>query len=198
MKYGCVLLAGGRGRRMGEVNKAKLEYGHQTFADRIANEMIKTGLPCYISSAAYEQEVPDGWTPVKDAVTDAFGGYIGPIGGIYSCLRQAKADGLDGLFFAPCDAPFFSRELIEKLAGSIDEKTEAVCWRTADGCIQPTFGWYSVNVLPALEKDIKDGKYKLVKSLEKVRCSIISTSSADMDDRIFTNINSEEEYRDLK
>ena len=76
---------------------------------------------------------------------------------------------------------------------SIDEKTEAVCWRTADGCIQPTFGWYSVNVLPALEKDIKDGKYKLVKSLEKVRCRIISTSSADMDDRIFTNINSEEE-----
>lgn len=198
MKYGCVLLAGGRGRRMGEVNKAKLEYGNRTFAGRIAGEMEKTGLPCYMSAAVYEQIVPRGWTLVRDVITDAGGGYIGPAGGIYSCLKQAETDGLEGLFFVPCDAPFFSREIIDKLAVVLDEKTEAACWRTADGRIQTTFGWYSVKMLPMLEKEIDNGKYKLIKCLEKVRCTVISTSTADIEDRFFMNINSEEDYRDFE
>jgi molybdopterin-guanine dinucleotide biosynthesis protein A len=53
-------------------------------------------------------------------------------------------------------------------------------------------------MLPALEEDIKRGKYKLAKCLEKVTCKMISTSSADMDDSFFMNINNEEDYRNFK
>ena len=64
-KYGCVLLAGGSGSRMGGRNKAELEYDRVKFAERIEAELSKLGIPCYISAAAYEQDVPEGWALVR-------------------------------------------------------------------------------------------------------------------------------------
>ena len=46
-KYGCAVLAGGAGSRIGHVNKAELEYRGQTFAESIMAEMEETGMPCY-------------------------------------------------------------------------------------------------------------------------------------------------------
>ena len=192
--YGCVLLAGGSGKRMGCRNKATLEYEGRSFADRIAAELKSTGLPCYISSAAYEQSVPDGWKLVGDDVTDADGRFIGPIGGIYSCLKQAEGDGLDGLFFVPCDAPFFHKDVIKKLSSMISEDTEAAIWRTPDDRIQTTFGWYSVNMLPIFEEDILNGHYKILKSIEKCRAIIADTCKSQMDEKAFSNINTEGDY----
>lgn len=146
--YGCAVLAGGSGSRMGHINKANLEYGGKTFAEAITDEMARTGLPCYMSVANYKQDVPVGWTVIKDAVTGPGGEYIGPMGGIYTCLIRAREDGLDGLFFAPCDAPFYKTEVSLKLGGYIDAATDVALWRTADNRLQTTFGWYSVNLYP--------------------------------------------------
>ena len=134
-RYGCALLAGGAGSRMGYVNKANLIYRESTFADGIQKELEKTGMPCYLSAANYEQAVPARWKAVKDCVT------------------------------------------------------------AGDGRIQTTFGWYSVNCLDAFEEDIKAGKYKLLKLLEKVRLRVCDASAAGIDERQFVNINSEEDYR---
>lgn len=194
MKYGCALLAGGRGSRMGEVNKAKLNYKDQTFAGRISGEMNKTGMPCYLSSAVYDQELPEGWKQIKDDITDSDGSFIGPMGGIYSCLKQAEADGLDGLFFAPCDAPFYQSDIIEKLVPLIDENTEAAVWRTSDGRMQTAYGWYSVKMLPILEKDIRNGHYKLLKAIEKCRLVTDDACKYGLDEISFSNINTRDDY----
>ncbi len=150
-------------------------------------------MPCYLSAAAYDQEVPDGWTAVKDSVTDSEGKFIGPMGGIYSCLKKANEDGLDGLFFAPCDAPFYTSEVTLKLRGYIDPETDAVLWKTADGRLQTTFGWYSVRCLPALEEDIANAGYKILRTIEKVRYRIIDAAEADLEEKLFMNINNMEE-----
>ncbi len=195
IRYGCALLAGGSGSRMGGRNKAELEYGRQTFGDRIAAEMSGMGMPCYLSVAAYEQEVPDGWTPVKDCVTDTEGKYIGPMGGMYSCLKQACDDGLGGLFFVPCDAPLYTSEVTLKLRGYIDPGADAVLWKTADGRLQTTFGWYSVRCMAALEEDITAAGYKILRTLEKVRYKIINTTEAGLEEKLFSNINNMEDFR---
>ena len=192
--YGCALLAGGSGSRMGGRNKAELEHGRQTFREKIASEMSGTGMPCYLSVAAYDQKVPEGWTPVKDCVTDAEGKYIGPMGGIYSCLKQAREDGLDGLFFVPCDAPFYAAEVTLKLCGYVEPETDAIIWKTADGRLQMTFGWYSVRCLPALEEDIANAGYKILRTVERVRCKIINTTEAGLEEKLFMNINNMEEF----
>lgn len=195
--YGCALLAGGSGSRMGGKNKAELEYGRQTFRERIASELAGTGMPCYLSVAVYDQEVPFGWTPVKDCVTDPEGKYIGPMGGIYSCLKKASEDGLDGLFFVPCDAPLYTSEVTLKLCGYIDHEIDGVLWKTADGRLQTTFGWYSVRCMSALEEDIAGAGYKILKTLDKVRFKVVDTADANLEDKLFININNMKDYEEL-
>lgn len=195
--YGCAVLAGGAGKRMGNANKAAIEYNGRSFLDCIGTQLEQTGLNCYLSAANYEQTAPCGWTIVRDAVTSAEGEYIGPMGGIYSCLVQAEKDGLEGLFFAPCDAPLYSSEIIIKIVGYIDADTDAVCWRTGDGRVQTTFGWYSVRCIDAFGEDIFSGKYKLLRSLDKVTCKIIDTVDSEMPDTWFMNINCAADYHKL-
>ncbi|MBE6042346.1 MAG: molybdenum cofactor guanylyltransferase [Clostridiales bacterium] len=202
-KYGCVLLAGGSGRRIGGRNKAELEYENQTFAERITQELSTLGLQCYLSSAVYEQKLPEGWKLVRDRVTGEDGSYIGPIGGICSCLIQAAEDGLEGLFFTPCDAPLFRNKLIKELKKILDAETcgsvkpDALVWRTADGKVQTTYGWYSVRCLPFLKEEIRNGRYKLIDVLNKLNCRMIDTKDPDIRDEWFVNINTEEEFRRL-
>lgn len=191
------MLAGGAGSRMGGRNKARLEYDSKTFGERIASEMSGTGMPCYMSVASYDQTLPYGWTAVSDCVTDADGGFVGPMGGIYSCLKRACDDGLDGLFFVPCDAPFYASEVTLKLCDYIRPETDAVLWKTADGRLQTAFGWYSVSCLPALKEDIAGAGYKILKTLDKVRCRIIDTADAGLEDRLFRNINSIKDYGEM-
>lgn len=195
--YGCALLAGGRGRRMGGMNKAELKKDRQTFAETIEAELNSTGMRCYLSTAAYDQKIPENWTKVADSITGEEGTFLGPAAGICSCLMQAEADGLDGLFFAPCDAPFFRASVIEALMQYIGEDTDVICFRTADGHIQTVFGWYSVRCIPVMKEFLQHGRNKIMAMLEEMNAGIISSREAGLDDRLFVNINRMEDYRKL-
>ena len=205
---GCAMLAGGAGRRMGHINKAELKWKGSTFSERIRREMEKTGCSCYFSAAEYELQVPEGWILVRDPKwmsrehSEEWPGavkstYIGPVGGIYACLKKAEEDGLCGLFFVPCDAPLYRAELSIKLAKYIHKGTEAVCWRTKDKKIQPAFGWYSVRCIPIFEEEIQNGEYKLMKVLERFRRRIVETEDEGVADSCFLNINSPADYERL-
>ena len=195
-RSGCAVLAGGAGKRMGKLNKAELNFGGQSFLTGICSEFEKAGFQGYISVANYDQKAPEGWLLVKDSVTGAEGEFIGPIGGICSCLIQAEKDGLDGVFFAPCDAPFYSSGIISVLADEIDRDAEcdAVLLKTPDGRLQTTFGWYSVRCIDAFQEDALNGKYKILKTMEKLRCRVVSSRDAGFDDKCFMNVNNLKDY----
>ncbi len=194
-KYGCALLAGGEGKRLGGVNKSLLPAGNET-ADtllaRTSRILSGTGLPCYLSVAAYELPVPDGWTAVndrkyvkgclpdktRDNAQTADGSFAGPMGGIFACLSKAREDGLAGLFFVPCDAPGFETDVIEKMLPYVQDE-EIVVWRTPDGRDQMTFAYYSAGCLPLLEKRLAEGRYKLRGLLEKNAPSTEDGAPAD-------------------
>lgn len=196
-KYGCVLLAGGTGTRMGYRNKAALKLGDDTFMDKIVAQLRRTEYPCYLSTMSLEQEIPNGFSKVQDDVCDSSGRGVGPIGGIYTCLKRAEADGLNGLFFVPCDAPCFKAEVIFELRKHIQVGDDALVWRTPDGRDQTAFGYYSVSCIPVLEEDIRNGLYKIRKTLDKVRYRTLSSESGDLPERLFTNVNSPEDYHSL-
>ena len=92
-KYGCVILAGGKGRRMGGTNKAELVMNGQTFAGMIEAELDQTGMPCYLSQGEYDQMIPEGWTKVTDLYRGCDGQYLGPAAGICPAwCRQSRTD----------------------------------------------------------------------------------------------------------
>lgn len=99
-QYGCVQLKGWKvPTAWAEVIKAKLLYRGKSFEERIKGELEQLGLPVFVSEA---KKSPDP-RAIPDLIPEA-----GPLGGIYSCLKQT---GLDGLFFVSCDMPLFASYL---------------------------------------------------------------------------------------
>lgn len=149
-QYGCVLLKGGKSSRMGGSDKAKLLYRGKSFEERIKGELEQLGLPVFVSEA---KKSPDP-RAIPDLIPEA-----GPLGGIYSCLKQT---GLDGLFFVSCDMPLFASYLGKRALMEAGDKWDAVIWKTRDGRIHPVCGWYSARCLPVLEKQLleKNGKVR--------------------------------------
>ena len=230
-RHGCAVLAGGAGRRMGWVDKGGLSLGEETFLDHICREMEKTGLRGYLSTARYEQPPRKGWTSCPDSVRGRDGDFAGPMGGIVSCLRMAREDGLSGLFFAPCDTPNFHSALVERLRSYVEqrgtknsvdepgleegkgkpeglvraagderpsgENLDVVLWKTRDGRLQPTLGWYSVRCLPVLEKRLKEGNLRLMRALEELSVLTVEAAQEGIEEMAFFNCNSPEDYREV-
>lgn len=151
-KYGCALLAGGEGRRLGGVNKSLLPAGgedSETLLARTGRILSGTGMPCYLSVAVYDVPVPGGWTAVDDRMylagllpdseqcnaPAAGDGFAGPMGGIFACLSKAREEGLAGLFFIPCDAPGFEADVIEKMLPYLmqDGAARTACGMPSEG-----------------------------------------------------------------
>ena len=51
--------------------------------------------------------------------------------------------------------------------------------------------------LPALEEDISCAGYKILKTLDKVRCKAVDTADANHEDKLFININNMKDYETL-
>ena len=218
-KYGCALLAGGEGKRLGGVNKSLLPAGggadradSETLLARTGRILSGTGMPCYLSVAVYDVPVPDGWTAVDDRAylagllpdseqcnaPAAGNGFAGPMGGLFACLSKAREEGLAGLFFIPCDAPEVEADVIEKMLPYLAEKDtaespDAVIWQTADGRKQVTFGWYGTSCLPILRQQLAAGNYKVRDALQGLRVIWLAAEEHGLPAERFRNLNTLED-----
>lgn len=138
------VLAGGRGQRMGGLDKARLRApGGEPLLERLLRLGQELGLACVVVGG----RAPPGAVLLAD---DPSG--IGPIGGLNALLAHAAARPALAL---ACDLPYVTGPLLARLA---DEKSHAlvVCPRDPEtGKWQPLFARYdSVRVLPALRAAI--------------------------------------------
>ena len=183
-----LILMGGRGRRMGYVDKGQLIYRGRTFLNRIKDELLPLGLPCVISTADRENLTgEDGTIYVKDIPKLPDGSGAGPMGGIWSCFQKT---GAEGFFTVSCDMPLFRREMFLALMDRVRPEYDAVLWRTRDGRIQPMCGYYSRACLFSLTKSIRERNYQMTRFLSQLNCLVVDTSLEHIPDYWFTNVNS--------
>lgn len=201
MKWGCVLLNGGRGSRMGYRDKSELIWRGQTFGFRICKELEQLGIPCFLSGAkkcSLREE--DGgktalWSLIPDQIRQA-----GPMGGMGTCLRACllKDSSLDGLFFVSCDLPFFRKEMAARLAAAFKEGDDGVMWRTRDGRLHPVCAFYAKSALPVMESCLSEGTFRMMALCSRLRMRILDTEKEHIPDTWFMNINRQETYEALE
>ena len=188
-RCGTVILAGGRGERMGGRNKAELRFQGQSFKNRILGELKGLDIPCFFSAGAYPVETDEKCPVIQDLSVGQGKGAIGPMGGIWSCFRQTDCE---LLFFVSCDMPLFHGEMVKRLLKRWTPDLDALIWRTGDGRIQPLCGLYSRSCLTSIEKAIGEGDYRLRGFLDRVNCRILDTGAERVPDFWFFNVNSRE------
>lgn len=187
MKFGAVVLCGGKSRRMGR-DKSELMFGGQTFLDHIAEE-----LSCFdeliVSIDSFEKHPMIKYKALTDIYPDC-----GPMGGIHSALSVCKSD---ALFVVPCDMPLFKREFAEFLCSQLTEETDAVVPLTSDGRTHPLCAVYKKQTAAVFERYLEVGDYKMLNPLKELKTRYISVDHPEYSEAWFWNINTPQEYQEL-
>ena len=198
-RSGCLVLCGGKSRRMKQ-DKAKLVWHDESFLEIICAKVRHTGMPGYISMAAEDRLIPADFIALKDEVCDEKGGFIGPLGGIYTGLKQCFRDGLDGMYTVPVDLPLFEEELFDLIthAAEADPQADIYILVSADGRIHPTCGYYRTGIIRKAEELINAHKYRMMSLVQHpdLRTIYIRTENAKQDEMLF-NVNTPADYETL-
>ena len=146
-----VILAGGLSRRMG-IEKARLRLGHRTLLGHARALATAMGLPCRVLRV------------------DRLPG-LGPLGGVETVLRRAKAD---RILFLSCDMPFLQPDLVEQLL-AVDAPA---VFATAHGKVGFPF-CLSRKILPKVEVQLAAGQLSLQAFARKIRTRRLRVPKAD-------------------
>jgi molybdopterin-guanine dinucleotide biosynthesis protein A len=118
-----LVLAGGRGERMGGVDKGLEPWRGRALVDhaiaRLAPQVSGLMISANRNAAAYAGR---GWRVLADDVAD----FPGPLAGILAGLRAAPTP---WLAVVPCDAPLLPDDLVARLAAAIQATAGAVVER---------------------------------------------------------------------
>jgi molybdopterin-guanine dinucleotide biosynthesis protein A len=152
MTVAAAILAGGRGKRLGNAQKALVCVGGQTI---VARQLA------VLAPLTSEQIIVAGDTKPYEGlgarlVTDLHPG-AGPLAGLESALAATKADAL--LVFA-CDLPFLDDALVTALRDA-RAAAEAVVARL-DGKAQPLAARYARSILPRVQRRLSKDKLRML------------------------------------
>lgn len=130
---GGVLLAGGRARRLGGRDKGLLLIGETPLAAICAARLAAQTVEMRIVANRHRDDYEKLGYPV---VADVISGFAGPLAGIHAGMTAATTE---WLLSAPCDSPFFPKDLAAQLFAAATAAAAEVAVATAGGRAQPVF-----------------------------------------------------------
>ena len=183
-KIGFLLLSGGKSSRMG-TPKALLEIDGKTLLESVA-----------AAGEGFEERIlsvndpsiptPDGFVRCMDVYPDC-----GPMAGIHAALAMTDCD---ALVTAPCDAPYYSKELAEYLLARFEPELDALVLMDETGRAQPLSGIYSKSCLPVLDEHLKTSRLKIMWMLEEMKLKKVMLP-AHLNGQVFQNLNTPEDLK---
>ncbi|OFA07795.1 molybdopterin molybdotransferase MoeA [Duganella phyllosphaerae] len=202
------ILAGGRGARMGSVDKGLQPLGDTTMAGRVlarlAPQVDAIAINANRNLARYQAIAGPGVA----VVADHLGGFEGPLAGLQTgllyCAAQGGAQADNALLLtAPCDSPFLPLDLAARLHAALVEHDAdlalAVTIETdpqAPGAESrrqrhPVFSLLRASLLPQLEQYLATGARRMEGWFQSLRVAEVLFDDA----AAFRNINTLEELQ---
>jgi molybdopterin-guanine dinucleotide biosynthesis protein A len=155
-----IILAGGRGSRMGGVDKGLQNFNGMPLAlhtlMRLGPQVGEVMINANRNLSAYESFGVPVW---PDVLAD----YAGPLAGFLTGLERCETR---YLATAPCDTPLFPLDLVQRLAEAMDREDAEIAMVSApeeDGQLraQPVFSLMDVGLLESLVRFTHGGGRKI-------------------------------------
>jgi molybdopterin-guanine dinucleotide biosynthesis protein A len=187
-----LVLAGGRGSRMGGVDKGLQTYRGMPLAMhallRLGPQVGELMVNANRNLGAYESLGAPVW---PDALPD----YPGPLAGFLAGLERSMTPFLATV---PCDSPHFPEDLVARLAAGLeaDDAELAMAGTREDGelRLQPVFCLMRTSVMESLVRFTTSGRRKI-----DAWTATLRTVTVPFDDaRAFANANTVDELRQLE
>lgn len=184
-----LILAGGRGTRMGTVDK-----GLQLFRDapmalhvlmRLSPQVGYIMINANQNIAPYEAFGVPVWQ-------DEMQGFAGPLAGLQTGLIHCETD---YLVTSPCDSPFLPKDLVERLADGLEQNNAdiavAVTGKGDTKQAHPVFCLVKASLLPHLTLYLQEGGRKFDKWYSSLAVAEVHFDDEDA----FRNINTLDDLR---
>jgi molybdopterin-guanine dinucleotide biosynthesis protein A len=147
-RIAAVILAGGRGERLGGVNKALLEVGGRRLVDR-AIAAIAGCDPIFLAVGAGDLVVP-GTRAVPDLDTD----YAGPLAGVAAAIDALGGNDAELLLSLAVDTPFFPCDFVARALPLLTDADTVIGAYAAQG--YPTNALWRLSPLRDLPQRLRE------------------------------------------
>ena len=191
MDISCIVLAGGKGLRLGR-NKVLESIGNRSLLQRVVSSISSFKSESIIVTASGQSFSQFTGYPELKIVTDIYPGK-GALGGIYTGLVTSNS--FYNLIIS-CDMPFLNQALLRYMI-QLSAGFDAVAPRW-DNMVEPLHAVYSKDCLPPIEQLLKQGNLRVSAILPLVRARYVEAEEIDMFDPkhlSFFNINTEADLR---
>jgi molybdenum cofactor guanylyltransferase len=185
----AVVLAGGRARRMGGIDKGTVPFNGEPMVERICRLVgPQVDLLLVNANRNLDYYATLGYGIVEDEMDD----YQGPLAGMHAALGQIRTP---WLLTAPCDGPFIPRDyaarmLQQALAGDVRLSV------AHDGeRLQPVHALLHVSLAPDLGEFLQSGDRKIDRWYATHPYRVVDFSS---NPELFSNINTPDQLAALE
>lgn len=198
----AIVLAGGRGRRMGMVEKALLEFEGKTILERLLENLFRVVDEVILSVRDIHQK--EKLLPVLekfpsreirfcfDSKEDA-----GPLEGIRAGLLESRSE---YSFVCAGDMPFVNIRVVDLLFEKADGHDVALP-RWEERMFEPLHAVYSRKLIPEIEKAFERGKHSVLAPVfempDVVFVEVSEIREIDPELRTFANINTVEDLENM-
>jgi molybdopterin-guanine dinucleotide biosynthesis protein A len=194
------ILAGGRGSRMGGIDKGLQNFRGLPLALQTLMRLQLQSLPLQEvlinanrNLSAYESLGVPVWP-------DSIDGFAGPLAGFLTGLERCETP---LLLTVPCDTPLFPLDLVERLVQAMDTQDADMAMAAApelDGAVrpQPVFCLLKIDLLESLVKFTQGGGRKIDAWTGQHRCAIVPFDLPGDNPQSFANANTLAELQQLE
>ncbi len=195
-----LILAGGRGSRMGGIDKGLQNFRGLPLALQALMRLQVQSLPLQEvlinanrNLSAYESLGVPVWP-------DSIDGFAGPLAGFLTGLERCETP---LLLTVPCDTPLFPLDLVERLVQAMDTQDADMAMAAApeeDGAVhpQPVFCLLKIDLLESLVKFTQGGGRKIDAWTAQHRCAIVPFDLPGDSPQAFANANTLAELQQLE
>ncbi len=151
----AVILAGGRGKRMGGKDKGLVELNGAPLIEHVISAVSPQAGQLVINANRNIEEYRRYGFPV---VSDTMADYQGPLAGFASTMAAADTDYIVTI---PCDSPLLPADLVQRLVDALQNENAELAVAHDGQRLQPVFALMRVSLLPSLLGFLQRGDRKI-------------------------------------
>lgn len=180
----AVILAGGKARRMGEVDKGLMQVDKRPMIQYVL-EALYGQIDQIIINANRNQSTYESFGfPV---ISDTAEGFQGPLAGMATAMAYVNTE---YILTMPCDSPFIPDDYVSRMYDTLLREASEIGVADNGERIQPVFSLIPTALLPSLEEFLSGGERKIDTWFFKHKlCKVSFSDKPDM----FMNINTRDD-----
>ena len=184
-----LILAGGRGSRMGSVDKGlQLFKGKPMVAHVLTRFQLQVDEVLINANRGTEEYAAFGYRVIADAID----GFAGPLAGLHVGMTHASHA---LVATAPCDSPFLPLDLVARMAAAMQKENADLAVAKTFDQPHPVFCLVKTSLAPHLQSFLESGQRKIDKWYATL--DIVEVAFDD-DEAAFSNINTVAELKSFE